>query len=83
MSLCLIKHNTINTYGGLETELRAFLASTLDGGEWSVSRHGRFTSGGIKTQVNPKAFMVAVERRKISHACRGSNPHSCAIQAVS
>jgi hypothetical protein len=36
----------MNTYGGVEVWLRAFLISVLDGGggEWSASRPGRFTS---------------------------------------
>jgi len=41
-----IKHHTINTYGGAQTKLQGFLASTLDVGEWSVSCHGRFNSVG-------------------------------------
>jgi len=39
-----IKHHTINTNGGAQTKFRGFLASTLDGVEWSVSGHGRFNS---------------------------------------
>jgi len=30
--------------GGVEIQLHAFLTSALDGGEWSASRPGRFTS---------------------------------------
>jgi hypothetical protein len=33
------------TYGGVDVEFHTFLASALDGGEWSVSRPDRFTPG--------------------------------------
>jgi hypothetical protein len=33
----------MKTYWGAEVYPQAFLTSVLDGGEWSVSRHGRFT----------------------------------------
>jgi hypothetical protein len=33
----------MKTYVGLETKLHAFLASALDGGEWSASGSGPFT----------------------------------------
>jgi len=33
----------MKTYRGVEVQLHAFLTSALDGGEWSVSRPGRFT----------------------------------------
>jgi hypothetical protein len=32
-------------YGGVEAQLHSFLTSTLDGGERSASRPGRFTAG--------------------------------------
>jgi len=40
--LYLTKHNTMETYGGVEVWLHAFLTSALDGGEWSASLPGRF-----------------------------------------
>jgi hypothetical protein len=46
MPLCLINfalcHEGIWVTGGIAPP---FLTSALDGGEWSTSRHGRFTSG--------------------------------------
>jgi len=33
----------MKTYGGMELSRHTFLTSALDGGEWSVSRSGRFT----------------------------------------
>jgi len=35
----------MKTYGGVEVQLQTFLTSTLDGGEWSGLRPGRFTPG--------------------------------------
>jgi hypothetical protein len=32
----------MKTYLGMEVELHAVLASELDEGEWTASRHGRF-----------------------------------------
>jgi len=30
----------MKAYGGVQAQLHSFLASTLDGGEWSALRHG-------------------------------------------
>jgi hypothetical protein len=47
VSLCLTKHHAMKTYWGVEVySSTAFLTSTLDGGEWSASRSGRFTPQG-------------------------------------
>jgi hypothetical protein len=43
ISVCLIKHHAAKKYGGVEARIYAFFASTLDGGECSVSRPVRFT----------------------------------------
>jgi hypothetical protein len=43
LSLFLTKHYATKTYWGEEVYIHAFLISALDGGEWSASRHGRFT----------------------------------------
>jgi len=56
----------------LEAQLHAFLTPTLDGGEWSASRTGRFiprerTPGThwIRGWVVPRAGLNAVVKRKI------------------
>jgi hypothetical protein len=41
----LTEHHATKAYWGVEVSLHAFLTSALDGGEWSVSRPGRFTPG--------------------------------------
>jgi hypothetical protein len=78
MSLCLVKHHTMNMYGGVEVQLHA-LASALDG----ASRTGHFTSekrgpgtDWIGGWVGPRVCLDAVEKRKTSYPCRGSNYHS-------
>jgi hypothetical protein len=40
LSLFLIKHNAMKTYGRVELKLQAFLTPTLYEDEWSVSHHG-------------------------------------------
>jgi len=35
----------MKTYGGVEKQLRTFLTSALNAGDWSATRPGRFTAG--------------------------------------
>jgi hypothetical protein len=55
----------------VEVQLHVFLTSTLDGGEWSASRPGRFTPGVrapgthlIGGCEDPRASLDAVAKRK-------------------
>jgi hypothetical protein len=57
------------------------LTSKLDGGEWSPSRPGRFTTRErnpgfhwIGSRVGPRAVLDAVSKRKIPSPSRDSNP---------
>jgi hypothetical protein len=59
----------MKTYVGVEVQLHAFLTSTLDEGEWSGSRSGRFTlrksdlgSLCIGGWVGPRAGLDGVEK---------------------
>jgi hypothetical protein len=59
------------------------LTSALDGGEWAVSRSGRFTprekapaTHWIGGWVGPKAVLDAVMNRKIPSLHRESNPRT-------
>jgi hypothetical protein len=59
-------------YGGMELQLHSFLISAIDGGEWLVSRSGRFISGEtavgthwIGGWVGPRAGLEAVVKRRI------------------
>jgi hypothetical protein len=60
LSLRLIHHHSMETYGGTEAELHAFLISALDGGQWSPSRPGRSNpedgtpvfKGGLRARLN-------------------------------
>ena len=44
LSLCLIKHHIVNTYGAVHVRLQAFSILTLGKGELSASHSDRFTS---------------------------------------
>jgi hypothetical protein len=41
ITVFLIKHYAMQTYGGLQAELYAFFTSAKDGGEWLVLGPGR------------------------------------------
>jgi hypothetical protein len=77
-SLCLTKYNAMKTYWG----------SALDGGEWSASWSGRFTSreralftNWIRSWVGPGAVLDAVVKRKVPSSCQESNP-SCPARSL-
>jgi hypothetical protein len=46
LSLCLTKNHVMKTYWGSGGIAPRILDLALDGGEWSASRPGRFTSQG-------------------------------------
>jgi hypothetical protein len=61
----------MKTYGGVNVYIHIFLTSALVGGEWLVSRPGRFTPGEIAPGthciggwVDPRAGLDDVEKRK-------------------
>jgi hypothetical protein len=61
----------MNAYGGVDVWIHIFLTSALAGGEWSVSRPGRFTPGErapgthwVGGWVGPRAGLDDVEKRK-------------------
>jgi hypothetical protein len=61
----------MKTYGGVDVYIHIFLTSALAGGEWSVSRPGRFTPGeraagthSIGGSVNPRDDVDDLEKRK-------------------
>jgi hypothetical protein len=65
------------------------LTSALDGGEWSASRPGRFTSKerALSTRwiggwVGPTAVLDAMVKRKIPSPSRESNPTTPIAQPV-
>jgi hypothetical protein len=64
--------------------LHAFLTSTLDGGEWSASCHGRFTPGIHFKEgwIQPRGSMGTSNRRKMNESCQGSDPGSSVVQSV-
>jgi hypothetical protein len=79
----------MKTYLGVEVQRHAFLASALDGGEWSTSRPSRFTPGErnpgiycIGDWVSPRASLDTVEKRKIPSPRRESSPRTPIVQAV-
>jgi hypothetical protein len=65
----------------VEVKINAFVTSALQGGEWSASRPGRFTSRErapgthwIGGWVGPRDSLDTVMERKIPSPCRDSNP---------
>jgi hypothetical protein len=65
------------------------LTSALDGGEWSISRPGRFTprerapgTHWIGGWVGPRAVLEAVVKRKIPISRWESNPRTPIVQPV-
>jgi hypothetical protein len=65
------------------------LTSALDGGEWSASRPGRFTSRErapgthwIGGWVGPRSVLDAVVKRRIPSPRRESNPRTPIVQSV-
>jgi hypothetical protein len=74
--LYLTKHHAIKTYGEVELQLHAFLASVLDEGEWSATRTGRFTPGlraPVTYLICGYHSLDAVAKRNIPCPCRESN----------
>jgi hypothetical protein len=71
LSQRLTKHHAMKTYWGMEVDLHAFFTSALDGGEWSVSRPGRFTYRGapgthwIGGWVGPRAGLDMASKRNL------------------
>jgi hypothetical protein len=45
LSLCLLKHHAMKTYGADGAQLHVFLTSAQDEGNWQDSSPGRFTAG--------------------------------------
>jgi hypothetical protein len=73
----------------VEVQCHALLTSAVEGGEWSASRTGRFTSEErvpgihwIESWVVPRTGLVAVEKRKIPSHCQESNTRTPIVQAV-
>jgi hypothetical protein len=61
----------MKAYGGVDVKIHIFLTSALGGGEWSASRHCRFSPGerapGTPLRegwVGPRAGLDDVEKRK-------------------
>jgi hypothetical protein len=61
----------MKAYGGVDVYIYILLTSAVFEGEWSASRHGRFTPGKrapgthwIGGWVSPKAGLDDVEKRK-------------------
>jgi hypothetical protein len=61
----------MKAYGGVDVQIHVFLISAVVGGEWSVSRPGRFTRGErahgthwIAGWVEPRTGLDDVEKRK-------------------
>jgi len=63
----VLNYHAMKTNGGVEVYLHTFLTSTLDGGDWSASRLGRFyprervlSTYWMGGSVGPRAGLDAV-----------------------
>jgi hypothetical protein len=86
----LTKHHTVKAYGGGEVWFHTFLTSAFDGGEWSVSRPGRFTSrerapgthsvgGWVGGWAGLRTGLDTRVKRKIPSPFSDSNPRSTSL----
>jgi hypothetical protein len=90
LSLCLTKKHAMKAVlGEWKYSSTHSLTSALDGGEWSASRPGRFTSRErvlgtrwIGGWVGPRSVLDAVVKRKIPSPRRESNPRTPIVQPV-
>jgi hypothetical protein len=79
MSLCLIKHHAMKTYGGAEVYLHVFLTLVMDRDDWSVPHRGCISLGERASHISrigwlgPKADLEALEKRK-TFALLGTEP---------
>jgi hypothetical protein len=73
----------MKTFEGVGGIAPSFLTSAVDGGEWSASLPARFYrrelppppgNNCVGDWVSPRVSLDAMEKRKISSACRESNP---------
>jgi hypothetical protein len=74
LSLCLIKHHSLDTCGGIEVYLHAFVTSTPDVGRWSASCTGHFSlrerapsTQCIEQLVGSKTSLNSMEKRNLFH----------------
>jgi hypothetical protein len=89
-TLFLTKHHAMKAYWGEWTYSSMHsLTSALDGGEWSVSRPGRFThrkrapgTHWIGGWLGPRASLETVMKRKIPSSRRESNRRTPIVQLV-
>jgi hypothetical protein len=89
ISLFLIKHHAMKTYGRVEVQLHTFLTSALDGGERSASRHCHFTPGHrapgtrwIGHWMGSRARLDARGKREICYSCQELKPDSSVVQPL-
>jgi hypothetical protein len=80
----------MKTYWGSGGSSTHPLTSTIDVGEWSASRPGRFTPREIAPGthwiggwVGPRTILEAVVKRKIPSLHRESNPRTPIVQPIS
>jgi hypothetical protein len=71
-----VKVNLSFMYRGVEVQIRAFLVSALDGGEWSSSRAGRFILAySCRYPLDrPHSRSERDGKEKNPYSCQESNP---------
>jgi hypothetical protein len=74
LTLCLIKHHATKTNWEVEEWLHVFLASALEGDEWSDQGSCRVISREASLGVDPGYNITGPETEASHWNCRGSKP---------
>jgi hypothetical protein len=63
------EEEVIKTYGRVEVQSHTFLTSSLDEGEWSASRPGKFTLGKESLGIHGYSYNNLIDRKSFTDCC--------------